>query len=690
MASSRQTRGGNSWDKCWSKLAVAESTRIMLDLRRSLSRNAGTLRVMVAIASAFSGRWRRALSRFVGVAITSGPHVATRKATRRIHHNWKQLFPAKPAKPQISYFSFPSAGTSPLLTNYDYWRARSLKVSVIVPNFNHSRFLEQRLGSIFEQTLPPHEIIFLDNASTDESVATARRLAHQAPLPMRIVVNDQNNGSTFRQWLKGLGLCSGDLIWIAEADDWAHPEFLERLVPEFHDPDVVLAYCQSALVGATGNTLANDFLGHTDDISESRWRSRYCVAGALEVEIALSQKNTIPNASAVVFRRTDHSEYAAELGNFRFAGDWLFYAMQLRTGKAAYLPQVLNAYRRHDQSVTSQSIRGDVHAEETLYVKSRVFESFPVSANAMARSMVQTISEYDHITSLFHLARPRLTANRRLTSSLDRIRAVFGIRTAAASELKVLIVAGDMRAQSGSLGTIQLANSLAQEHQVFLCNARPQECEPESVRRVSQRVTLLEGSLDECPWSAAADFTDQDHLQASHRVAMLMELIRVHRIDVIHSQSWVADRLVCAINEELDLPWFVNLASASAASPEHDTADPDLDRLKSRILSSIDGAFYERASEVEVLERLSIPSPRYLVQCPAGLAHDEMPPRNQHSAEEHNGDPGVEMQSRIDRIAAICAEAYLEARGAFAFSRTGKSNPQGKHDLPAFPPRRSA
>ena len=690
MASSRQTRGGNFWDKSWSKLAVAESTRIMLDLGRSLSRTAKHVRAKFAKAGAFSGRCRRDLSRFVGMAITSRPHIATRKATRKIKHHWKQLFPAKPPKPQISYFSFPSAGTSPLLTDYDYRRSRSLKVSVIVPNFNHARFLEQRLRSIFEQTLPPHEIIFLDNASTDESVATARRLAHQTPLPMRIVVNDQNNGSTFRQWLKGLGLCSGDLIWIAEADDWAHPEFLERLVPEFHDPDVVLAYCQSALVGATGNTLANDFLGHTDDISESRWRSRYCVAGALEVEIALSQKNTIPNASAVVFRRTDHSEYAAELGNFRFAGDWLFYAMQLRTGKAAYLPQVLNAYRRHDQSVTSQSIRGDVHAEETLYVKSRVFESFSVSANAMARSMVQTISEYDRITSLFSLARPRLTANRKLASSLDRIRAAFGSRTAAASELKVLIVAGDMRAQSGSLGTIQLANSLAQEHQVFLCNAQPQECEPESVRRVGQRVTLLEGSLDECPWSAAADFADQDHLQPSHRVAILMELIRVHRIDVIHSQSWVADRLVCAINEELDIPWFVNLASASAASPEHDTADPDLDRLKSRILSSIDGAFYERTSEVEVFERRAIPSPRYLVQCPAGLAHDEMPPRNQHSAEDHNGDPGVEMQSRIDRIAAICAEAYLEARGAFAFSRTGKSNPQGKYDLPAFPPRRSA
>ena len=47
----------------------------------------------------------------------------------------------------------------------------------------------------------------------------------------------KNNGSTFLQWLKGLSLATGDLVWIAESDDSAHPLFLERLVPEFFDPE---------------------------------------------------------------------------------------------------------------------------------------------------------------------------------------------------------------------------------------------------------------------------------------------------------------------------------------------------------------------------------------------------------------------------------------------------------------------
>ena len=50
-------------------------------------------------------------------------------------------------------------------------------------------------------------------------------------MPFHVVVNETNSGSTFRQWLKGIALATGDLIWIAESDDACRPEFLERLVP---------------------------------------------------------------------------------------------------------------------------------------------------------------------------------------------------------------------------------------------------------------------------------------------------------------------------------------------------------------------------------------------------------------------------------------------------------------------------
>ena len=251
-----------------------------------------------------------------------------------------------------------------LQVDFQYRPSQSLRVSVIVPNYRHGKYLEERLQSIFDQSRLPHEIIFLDNASPDDSLEVARRMARRSPVPMRILVNEQNNGSTFRQWLKGLSLATGDLIWFAESDDAAHPLFLERLVPEFFDAEVALAYCQSALIGPGGERLADDFLAHTDEISPDRWRDRFSADSAVEVEIALSQKNSIPNASAVVFRLPRTLEYADELATLKFAGDWFFYSMLIRGGKVNFLPEVLNLYRRHEATVSHRSVRDLTQAQD--------------------------------------------------------------------------------------------------------------------------------------------------------------------------------------------------------------------------------------------------------------------------------------------------------------------------------------
>ncbi len=265
---------------------------------------------------------------------------------------------------------------------------------MIVPNYNHSPYLDERLRSIFDQTYAPHEVIFLDDASSDASLAVARRLAGESPVPFRLVLNESNSGSTFRQWLKGIGLAGGDLIWIAESDDTCRPELLERLVPAFRDRAVTLAYCQSAMIGPDGRRCAADYLADTEDVSPIHWRYPYCISGHEEVELALSQRNTIPNASAVVFRRPNAVEERDELETLKLAGDWLFYAMRIRRGKIAYIPEPLNGHRHHERTVRSGFERAVELFEEQLLVKRRLFEAFPVTAGAISGSMARSFAEY--------------------------------------------------------------------------------------------------------------------------------------------------------------------------------------------------------------------------------------------------------------------------------------------------------
>src|SRR5580658_2738439 len=102
------------------------------------------------------------------------------------------------------------------------------KVSVIVPNYNHARFLRRRVDTILAQTFQDFELILLDDCSTDESRSILREYASEPRV--RLEFNEANSGTPFKQWNKGVRLAQGEYVWIAESDDYADAQLLERLV----------------------------------------------------------------------------------------------------------------------------------------------------------------------------------------------------------------------------------------------------------------------------------------------------------------------------------------------------------------------------------------------------------------------------------------------------------------------------
>src|ERR1700709_2423208 len=103
------------------------------------------------------------------------------------------------------------------------------KVSIIIPNYNHEKFLDLRITSVLNQTYQDFEVIILDDASTDNSRAVIERY-RQHPKVSRIVYNTNNSGSPFSQWEQGMHLAAAEWLWIAESDDYASPGFLSSLV----------------------------------------------------------------------------------------------------------------------------------------------------------------------------------------------------------------------------------------------------------------------------------------------------------------------------------------------------------------------------------------------------------------------------------------------------------------------------
>ena len=256
-------------------------------------------------------------------------------------------------------------------------------VSVIVPNYNHARFLPQRLDSILAQTFKDYELIVLDDASSDDSREVLARYAKQAP--MRLVINEKNSGSPFIQWRRGAELAAGKYLWIAESDDYADPRLLEVLVSEMHrDPNVGLAYCQSFIVDERGQ------LSGSWDYNSDRWNRSFVNHGRDAVARYLVQGNRIPNASAVLVRKDLLLQASRHVEWMRLCGDWLTWSRVLMRTDVAFVAEHLNYFRCHGRSVRDTTKLALRYAEE-FCVRGYICSQVPVAAWFLIKGALRRI-----------------------------------------------------------------------------------------------------------------------------------------------------------------------------------------------------------------------------------------------------------------------------------------------------------
>lgn len=231
------------------------------------------------------------------------------------------------------------------------------RISVIVPNFNYARYLAERLNSVFDQGSPVFEVIVLDDASTDDSLAVLDGLSMATRREFKVIPNAANSGSVFAQWARGLAAARGDLVWIAEADDIAETDFLSRLVPSFADEETLFAFCDSKAIDENGNALPVSYKEYYSQVEPGALSHDLVLDSKEFATRFLAQRNLILNASAVVWRRDVLEKALAsvrtELGSVKLIGDWLLYLAACgQGGKVAYCAEQKNRHRRHDGGVT--------------------------------------------------------------------------------------------------------------------------------------------------------------------------------------------------------------------------------------------------------------------------------------------------------------------------------------------------
>lgn len=230
------------------------------------------------------------------------------------------------------------------------------KVSIIVPNYNHEKYLKQRLDSVFNQTYSNFEVILLDDASTDNSREILSQYAKHTKV-RHCVFNETNSGNTFAQWNKGIALSKGDYIWIAESDDFCETHFLEKLIePLINDSSIALVYCQSHRVNNNGKVTGN-WITHTAGFKDHPFQNDFVMDGNVFIERYLIHKNVMPNVGAVLINKTYlHNITPLVFKPFMaYNADWFYYTQLICNAKVAFIASSFNYFRYHENSVIAKA-----------------------------------------------------------------------------------------------------------------------------------------------------------------------------------------------------------------------------------------------------------------------------------------------------------------------------------------------
>lgn len=123
-----------------------------------------------------------------------------------------------------------------------------MMISIAMATFNGAKYLKDQLESFVNQSRNPDEVIICDDCSTDETLAIIERFKKVAPFDVTIVKNEKNLGYT-KNFEKAISLCSGDLIFFSDQDDYWNVDKIEVIEKVFiNHPDKLLVIHDGELV----------------------------------------------------------------------------------------------------------------------------------------------------------------------------------------------------------------------------------------------------------------------------------------------------------------------------------------------------------------------------------------------------------------------------------------------------------
>lgn len=256
-------------------------------------------------------------------------------------------------------------------------------VTVLVPSYNHGKYIKERIESIVDQTYQNIDLIVIDDCSQDDSERIILELKEK--YHFKFLRNTFNSGTPFSSWEKICELATGDYIWVCESDDVAENNFLDVAIHQLEtNKDAVIFYSNSAVIDENGCFIGDTNSYFHDVWKETRWDNDFIASGLDELKSFQVRGQIVPNMSSALFR-TDvfRSSFTPFLKKLRLTGDWLFVGNVLTKGKAIFCHASLSRFRKHE--VTSRvRVKSARSQAEFILTKYHLFKMTNQKSSAFA------------------------------------------------------------------------------------------------------------------------------------------------------------------------------------------------------------------------------------------------------------------------------------------------------------------
>ncbi|UDL93223.1 glycosyltransferase [Lichenihabitans sp. PAMC28606] len=266
-------------------------------------------------------------------------------------------------------------------------------ISVIVPAYNHSAFIERALQSVVEQSYRPIELVVIDDGSTDDTAALCQDFLSRY-MPSATFLKRQNRGAAYTI-NQGIALSSGDYINVLNSDDIFHPNRMAR--------------CLSRIVKGKSELLFTN-VGFVDEVGEVAPRDQY-IDGLREAEVNVGRlpslgfgflRNQLAISTGNLFFSRNLYNRVGPFCNYRYVHDWDFVLRSLYYNEPSCLAEELYYYRLHGSN--SFKSLADVAGYETTELMRNFLHSMvsKLPENGLAPSPHYWPGVFEHYMMLWN------------------------------------------------------------------------------------------------------------------------------------------------------------------------------------------------------------------------------------------------------------------------------------------------